>query len=173
MRNHILTKDPTNDPQLILYGYQPGETPPEDENSEDHDYHTGKISAFDISANRTTVVTGEISPTPSIHIWNVSNGQNIAGYNLPEGSVGVSLCSISPCCRYVATVDLSSQQNVGIYDLEEHKDLLTQSFTSDKIIDMAWSKNIRETKQESKPRFATITTRKITYWHPNEETKGQ
>ena len=56
---------------LRIYGYTAGKSAPEDENSEDHLYHTGKVSAFDVSASRTTVVSGEISPTPSIHIWDI------------------------------------------------------------------------------------------------------
>lgn len=148
----------------LLYGGQKVESGPKHANA-DQPFHRDDILSIDISADRKTVVTGESGPTPACHVWNPETGEKISQFSHQPGSRGIAACSISPCNRYVATVDLSNDHRVTIYNIERQKNLLTTNGSTDKILDVAWS------KREEDLRFATVTPKQVTFWHPADVTK--
>jgi len=87
------------------------------ENSENA-FHRDDILSIDISADRQTVVTGETGPAPAVHVWTAASGEKVGQFNLQAGSRGVAACALSACSRYVATVDLSNDHKVSIYNIE-------------------------------------------------------
>ena len=133
-----------------FYGGQKTEMTPKHENS-DQPFHRDDILSIDISADRKTVVTGESGPSPAVHVWNAENSEKVGQFNLQAGSRGVAACSLSPCRRYVATVDLSNDHRVSVYNIERQKNLLTINGSTDRILDVAWSKRADDL------RFATVT----------------
>ena len=131
----------------------------------DQPFHRDDILSIDISADRQTIVTGESGPQPGVHIWTAANGEKIGQFSLQAGSRGVAACSLSPCSRYVATVDLSNDHRVTIYNIERQKNLLTTNGSTDRILDVAWSKRADDL------RFATVTPKAVCFWHPADVTK--
>lgn len=121
--------------------------------------------SIDISADRTTVVTGESGPAPAVHVWKADSTEKVAQFNLQAGSRGVAACSLSPCSRYVATADLSNDHRVSIYNIERQKTLMTTNGSTDRVIDIAWSKRADDL------RFATVTPKQVIFWHPADVTK--
>jgi len=91
---------------------------PKHDNALEQECHRDDILSMDISADRQTVVTGESGPTPAVHVWKAADGEKVAQFNLQQGSRGVTACSLSPCSRYVATVDMSNDHRVSIYNIE-------------------------------------------------------
>ena len=89
----------------------------------------------------------------------------ISQFRLQAGSRGVAACSVSPCSRYVATADLSNDHRVSIYNIERQKNLLTTNGSTDRILDVAWSKRADDL------RFATVTPKQVVFWHPADVTK--
>jgi len=110
-------------------------------------------------------VTGETGPTPAVHVWSASTGEKVSQFNLQSGSRGVAACSLSPCGRYVATADNSNDHKVSIFNIERNKNLLTTNGSTDKILDVAWSKRADDL------RFATVTPKQVVFWHPADVTK--
>ena len=131
----------------------------------DKPFHRDDILSIDISADRQTVVTGESGPQPGVHIWNAATSEKVGQFNLQAGSRGVAACGLSPCSRYVATVDNSNDHRVTIYNIERQKNLMTTNGSTDPILDVAWSKRANDL------RFATLTPKQVTFWHPADVTK--
>ena len=115
--------------------------------------------------DRTFVVTGDAGYSPSIQIWQASNGEYVTQILLPVATCGVSTCSISACRRYVAIVDKSPDQRVWIFHLNTQKSLLAKNATIEPILDIAWSKRANDL------RFATVTNEQVTFFHPANITK--
>ena len=65
----------------------------------------------------------------------------------------------------MATVDLSNDHRVTVYNIERQKNLLTINGSTDRILDVAWSKRADDL------RFATVTPKQVTFWHPADVTK--
>lgn len=110
-------------------------------------------------------MTGESGPQPACHVWNAETSEKVGQFNLAAGSRGISACSLSPCSRYVAAVDMSNDHKVTIYNVERQKNLLTMNGSTEKILDVAWSKRAEDL------RFATVTPKQVTFWHPADVTK--
>lgn len=110
-------------------------------------------------------MTGESGPTPAIHVWKAGTSEKVGQFNLGQGSRGVAACSLSPCSRYVASVDMSNDHRVSIYNIERQKNLLTMNGSTDRILDVAWSKRADDL------RFATVTPKQVCFWHPADVTK--
>ena len=138
---------------------------PKHEQAVEQDCHRDDILSIDISADRQTVVTGESGPTPAVHVWKAGSGEKVGQFNLQAGSRGVTACSLSPCSRYVASVDMSNDHRVSIYNIERQKNLLTMNGSTDRILDVAWSKRADDL------RFATVTPKQVCFWHPADVTK--
>ena len=154
----------TNTNEQTFYGGKQTEMESKHENA-DTPFHRDDILSIDISADRKTVVSGESGPTPAVHVWDADKAEKISQFNLQAGSRGVAACSLSPCSRYVATVDLSNDHRVNIYNIERQKNLLTINGSTDRILDIAWSKRADDL------RFATVTPKQVTFWHPADVTK--
>jgi len=131
----------------------------------DQAFHRDDILSLDISADRETVVTGESGPSPAVHVWKAATGEKVGQFSLQQGSRGVVACSLSPCSRYVATVDNSNDHRVSIYNIERPKNLVTTNGSTDRILDVAWSKRAEDL------RFATVTPKQVCFWHPADVTK--
>lgn len=54
---------------------------------------------------------------------------------------------------------------MSIYNIERQKNLLTINGSTDRILDVAWSKRADDL------RFATVTPKQVTFWHPADVTK--
>lgn len=120
---------------------------------------------MDISADRKTVVTGQVGNKPTVHVWNVETLEKVCQFECPAGSRGISAVSVSPCSRYVACVDLHNDHRVTIYNVQRDKLLLHTQSGTDKILDVAWSKRPEDL------RFATVSPKGVTFWHPADVTK--
>lgn len=104
--------------QQQFYGGILTEMEPKHDNAVERESHRDDILSMDISADRETVVTGETGPTPAVHVWKAATGEKVGQFNLAQGSRGVAACSLSPCSRYVATVDMTNDHRVSIYNIE-------------------------------------------------------
>lgn len=60
---------------------------------------------------------------------------------------------------------MSNDHRVTIYNIERQKNLLTTNGSTDKVLDIAWSKRADDL------RFATVTPKQVTFWHPADVTK--
>lgn len=118
-----------------------------------------------MSADRKTVVTGQVGKAPSVHVWDAETAEHKATFKLKEGSRGVAAVSISPCQRYVACVDMHNDHNVIIYNIKRGKQLMTTQGSSDKIINVAWSKKADDL------RFVTVGVKELKFWNPADATK--
>ncbi len=65
--------------------------------ADDSKCHMDDILSLDISADRKTVVTGQVGKAPSVHVWDAETGESKVSFKLKEGSRGVAGISISPC----------------------------------------------------------------------------
>ena len=155
----------TNTSQQTFYGGMATEMGPKHENAAVQPCHRDDILSIDISADRQTVVTGETGPQPAVHVWSAASKEKIGQFNLQAGSRGAAAVSLSPCSRYVATVDLSNDHRVSVYNIERQKNLLTMNGSTDRILDVAWS------KRPDDLRFATVTPKQVCFWHPADVTK--
>ena len=128
-------------------------------------FHRDDILSLDVSADRKTVVTGQVGNKPTVHVWTVDNASKVGQFELPAGSRGVGSVSLSPCSRYVACVDLHNDHRITIYNIQRGKQLLHMNGGTDKILDIAWS------KRQDDLRFATVSPKTVTFFHPADVTK--
>ena len=128
-------------------------------------FHRDDIISLDISADRKLVATGQTGKSPSVHVWNSETCEQVCSFALDSKARGVSAVSISPCGRYVASVDMSNDHKVNIYNIQREKNLLNIEGGKEKILDIAWSKRPEDY------RFATISQKEIKFWHPADVTK--
>ena len=82
--------------------------------------HTDDIIALAISSKKDLIATGEVGINPLICVWKVGNFDQPA-YTFEQGlgSRGVGLLSLSSNNKYLAAVDISSDQNIRLYDLKQ------------------------------------------------------
>lgn len=98
-------------------------------------------------------------------MWDAETAEHKATFKLKEGSRGVAALSISPCQRYVACVDMHNDHNVIIYNIKRGKQLMTTQGSSDKILNVAWSKKADDL------RFVTVGVKELKFWNPADATK--
>ena len=72
---------------------------------------------------------------------------------------------ISPCGRYIASVDKSDNHKVTIYNLQRKVILVSIDSGKNSILDLKGSKRPEDL------RFATVSLREINFWHPADVTK--
>lgn len=65
--------------------------------ADDSKCHMDDILSLDVSADRKTVVTGQVGRAPSVHVWDAETGESKTTFKLKPGSRGVAAISISPC----------------------------------------------------------------------------
>lgn len=65
----------------------------------------------------------------------------------------------------MATADLSNDHRISVYNIERSKNLVTTNGSTDRILDVAWS------KRPGDLRFATVTPKQVIFWHPADVTK--
>lgn len=65
----------------------------------------------------------------------------------------------------MATADLSNDHRVSVYNIERQKNLLTTNGSTDRILNIVWSKRAEDL------RFATLTPKQVVFWHPADVTK--
>lgn len=133
--------------------------------ADDSKCHMDDILSLDISADRKSVVTGQVGKAPSVHVWDAETAEPKFTFKLKEGARGVAGISISPCLRYVACVDLHNDHHVVIYNIKRNKQLLHLEGSKDKIIHVAWSKKADDL------RFVTVGLKEIKFWNPADATK--
>ncbi|TNV82525.1 hypothetical protein FGO68_gene16014 [Halteria grandinella] len=133
--------------------------------SDDSKYHVDDILSLDISADRKTVVTGQVGKAPCVHVWDAETAEQRCTFKLKEGSRGVSGISISPCQRYVACVDLHNDHHVVIYNIKRAKQLLHIEGSKETILQVAWSKKADDL------RFVTVGLKELKFWNPADATK--
>jgi len=128
-------------------------------------FHRDDIISLDISADRKTVVTGQVGNKPTVHVWNIEGTEKVCQFECAAGSRGITAVSLSPCSRYVACVDLHNEHRVTIYNVQRDKLLLHVNGSTDRILDVAWS------KKQDDLRFATVSAKQVMFWHPADVTK--
>lgn len=65
----------------------------------------------------------------------------------------------------MACVDLHNDHRVTIYNISRQKQLLQMNGSSERIVDVAWSKRLDDL------RFATVSSKQVNFWHPADVTK--
>ena len=133
--------------------------------ADDSKFHMDDILSLDLSADRKTVVSGQVGKAPSVHVWDAETCESKVTFKLKEGSRGVAAISVSPCQRYVACVDLHNDHHVVIYNIKRGKQLLVIEGSKEKIIHCAWS------KKPDDLRFCTVGVKEIKFWNPADATK--
>ena len=134
--------------------------------ADDSKCHMDDILSLDISADRKTVVTGQVGKAPSIHVWDVDTMESKCFFKLKEGARGVAGVAISPCSRYIACVDLHNDHHVYIYNIKKGgKKLLAIEGSKERIVGVAWSKKINDL------RFCTVGVKEVKFWNPADATK--
>ena len=120
---------------------------------------------MDISADRNTIVTGQIGKSPSVHVWDAHTCEKKSAFQLAPDSRGVQAVSISSCGRYVAATDMSNDHKVFVHNIERNVQLLQIDGSKDKIVDIQWS------KRPDDLRFVTVSPRELYFWHPCDVTR--
>lgn len=127
--------------------------------------HRDDILCLDVSADRKTVVTGQMGKSPTVHIWDAVTGKSRSNFKLEEGSRGVGAVGISPCGRYVAIADMHSNHRIVLHNIVKNKTLFTLDGGKEGIVNIAWSKKLGDL------RFCTIGTQEVKFWNPNDSSK--
>ena len=86
-------------------------------------------------------------------------------FNLGSVAKGVSSLAMSPCCRYIAVVDMSNDHNMSIYHTQKKKAIVMVSAGTDAISDIRWS------RKQNDLRFCAVTSRSLQFWHPADSSK--
>lgn len=73
--------------------------------------------------------------------------------------------SLSPCMRYVATVDDNDKHRVTIYNLERDVKVLEMESGASEMKNLAWS------KRPDDLRLAIQGDKQIQFWNPADVTK--
>jgi WD40 repeat protein len=133
--------------------------------ADDSKYHMDDILSMDVSADRKTVVSGQVGKAPSIHVWDSETCESKVMFRLKEGARGVAAIAISPCQRYVVAVDLHNDHHVIIHNIKKNKQLLHIEGGKEKIFNVAWS------KKPDDLRFCTVGLKEIKFWNPADATK--
>ncbi len=82
--------------------------------------HTDDIIALAISAKKDLIATGDAGFNPLICVWRVgSYDQPIHEFDQGLGSRGVGILSFSSNNKFLAAVDISSDQNIRVFDLKQ------------------------------------------------------
>jgi len=114
---------------------------------------------------RDICVTGEMGAKSTIHVWDLDTTKSINQFSLGGQAKGVAALGLSPCCRYIAVVDMSNDHNMYIFHTNKKKPIVTVSSGSDAISDIKWSRKINDL------RFAALTTRSVQFWNPADSSK--
>jgi hypothetical protein len=91
--------------------------------------------------------------------------QSINRFDLGPKAKGCASVAISPCARYIATVDMCNDHNVSVYNINKKKPIFSVSAGNDAISVMRWSRKPNDL------RFAAITSRAIQFWNPADSSK--
>jgi WD40 repeat protein len=81
--------------------------------------------------------------------------QSVSRFDLGDKCKGVASVAISPCARYIATVDQSNDHNVSVFNVNKKKPIFSVSAGNDAISVMRWSRKANDL------RFAAVTSRSI------------
>jgi len=76
-------------------------------------------------------------------------------FDLGDKAKGVSAVGLSPCCRYIAVVDMSNDHNMSVYNVNKKKPIFCVSAGTDSINDIKWSKKLNDL------RFVAVSTRAL------------
>jgi WD40 repeat protein len=133
--------------------------------SDDSKSHMDDILTLDISADRSTVITGQVGSAPSVHVWDAETAEHKTTFKLKAGARGIMGVSVSPCMRYAACVDLHNDHHVIVHNIKRNKQLLHIEGSKDQIIQVAWSKKADDL------RFVTVGVRELKFWNPADATK--
>lgn len=103
--------------------------------------HRDDILCLGINDDRTRVVTGQVGPYPSVHVWNSETGDKIKAFQLDKDSKGVSACGLSKCGKYVAVVDMAEPaRKLHIYNIERDCFVLQMEAGKSEYRHLEWSK---------------------------------
>jgi len=129
--------------------------------------HQDDITSIDVCGDKTKTlaVTGETGAKSTVHVWDYSNMQSVNRFDLGDKCKGVASVSISPCARYVATVDQSNDHNVSVFNVSKKKPIFSVSAGNDAISVIRWSRKTNDL------RFAALTSRSIQFWSPADSSK--
>lgn len=91
--------------------------------------------------------------------------KSINKFDLGEKAKGCAAVAISSCGRYVATVDMSNDHNVSVYNVKKTKPIFSISAGNDAISLIRWS------KKQNDLRFCALTSRALQFWSPADSSK--
>lgn len=66
-------------------------------------------------------MTGETGKMSTVHVWDFNTMESINRFDIGDKSKGVASCAISPCARYICTVDQSNDHNVSVFNVNKKK----------------------------------------------------
>lgn len=129
-------------------------------NANDNDEHTNDIIALDVSADRRTVVSGQVGSAPVAFTWDSVTGEKKQRFKLNKGSRGVNAVALNHDCSLVALVDLHNDHNVYVYDANSGSLKMKDKGGPAKIFDVCFT-----TKAENT--FASVGSKHIMFWDAN------
>jgi WD40 repeat protein len=129
--------------------------------------HQDDITCVDVCGDKekALAVTGETGAKSTVHVWDTNTMQSVNRFDLGDKCKGVASVAISPCARYISTVDQSNDHNVSVYNINKKKPIFSVSAGNDAIAVMKWSRKVNDL------RFAAITSRSIQFWNPADSGK--
>ncbi len=133
--------------------------------ADDSKCHMDDILSLDVSSDRKLVVSGQVGKSPSVFVWDSETTEVKARFTLKPTARGVQACSLSPCQRYVACVDLHNDHHVYIYNIKKNKMLLSIEGGKEKVVHVAWS------KKPDDLRFCTVGLKELKFWNPADASK--
>lgn len=119
--------------------------------------HQDDITSIDVAHDKSKglAVTGECGAKSTVHVWDTNSMKSVNRFDLGPKAKGVASLGVSPCCRYIAVVDMSNDHNMSVYNINKKKPIFSVSAGTDAISSITWSKKINDL------RFAAVTTRSL------------
>ena len=131
--------------------------------SVDDEAHTDDILSITVCGDM--VATGQVGPSPVIHVWSASNLQKKVNIKLPKGSRGIRALEFSNDGKYLAAVDMSNNHNVYCYDASSGALVFSQSGDTNEIFDVAFD------KRPGQYTFVTVGVKHHYFWNPDTKDK--
>ena len=129
--------------------------------------HQDDITSIDVAHDKSKAlaVTGECGAKSTVFVWDTNTMKAINRFDLGDRAKGVAAVGISPCCRYVAVVDMCNDHNMSVYNINKKKPIFCVSAGTDAISDIKWSKKLNDL------RFVAVSSRALQFWHPADSSK--
>ena len=101
--------------------------------------HFGKVAALALNQRKDLVASGELATLPVICVWRMPGSEPHLILQLGAETVGVDILSFSFDSKFLASVDMTPEQNIRVFELQNGNQVFAAPSKPGKLRALAWS----------------------------------